>query len=44
MDTASPAGGRDFTGSPTELPEDLKAVSTDKKNFDRSKKIAINYD
>ena len=35
MDTASPAGVRDVTGSPTELPEDPKAsgeLSTDQKN------------
>ena len=45
MDTASPAGVHDVTGSPTELPEDPEAggeVSTDQKNFDQSKKLTIN--
>ena len=45
MDTASPAGVRDVTGSLTELPEGPEAsgeVSTNQKNFNRSKKLRIN--
>ena len=45
MDTASPAGVRDVTGSTTELPEGPEAggeVSTNQNNFDRSKKLKIN--